>query len=254
MAICNQAVLALQNARLYQNLMEEKDRLVTVEEDARKKLARNLHDGPTQTIAAIAMRLNYVRLLVDRDPERSIQELHQLEDLARMTTKEIRQMLFTLRPLILESQGLVAALEQLRQKHQETNRLPFHLEAERDVDRLLSKDAKGAIFYIVEEASANARKHAEAANLWVRLYQRGMSVVAEVEDDGKGFDVAAMEADYANRGSLGLINLRERAVLVKGKTVVTSAPGKGTKVTVTVPVSEGLQEVGDQSDTGVPTA
>lgn len=254
MAICNQAVLALQNARLYQNLMEEKDRLVTVEEDARKKLARNLHDGPTQTIAAIAMRLNYVRLLVDRDPERSIQELHQLEDLARMTTKEIRQMLFTLRPLILESQGLVAALEQLRQKHQETNRLPFHLEAERDVDRLLSKDAKGAIFYIVEEASANARKHAEATNLWVRLYQRGMSVVAEVEDDGKGFDVAAMEADYANRGSLGLINLRERAVLVKGKTVVTSAPGKGTKVTVTVPVSEGLQEVGDQSDTGVPTA
>ncbi len=254
MAICNQAVLALQNARLYQNLMEEKDRLVTVEEDARKKLARNLHDGPTQTIAAIAMRLNYVRLLVDRDPERSIQELHQLEDLARMTTKEIRQMLFTLRPLILESQGLVAALEQLRQKHQETNRLPFHLETERDVDRLLSKDAKGAIFYIVEEASANARKHAEATNLWVRLYQRGMSVVAEVEDDGKGFDVAAMEADYANRGSLGLINLRERAVLVKGKTVVTSAPGKGTKVTVTVPVSEGLQEVGDQSDTGVPTA
>ncbi len=67
-------MLALQNARLYQNLMEEKDRLVTVEEDARKKLARNLHDGPTQTIAAIAMRLNYVRLLVDRDrtfPSRS---------------------------------------------------------------------------------------------------------------------------------------------------------------------------------------
>jgi len=171
-----------------------------------------------------------------------------------MTTKEIRQMLFTLRPLILESQGLVAALEQLRQKHQETNTLPFHLEAERDVDHLLSKDAKGAIFYIVEEASANARKHAEAKNLWVRLYQRGMSVVAEVEDDGKGFDVAAMEADYASRGSLGLINLRERAVLVKGKTVVTSAPSKGTKVTVTVPVSEGLQDASEASDVGAPTA
>ena len=66
-AICNQAVMALQNANLYQNLMEEKDRLVTVEEDARKKLARNLHDGPTQTIAAIAMRLNYIRMLVTRD-------------------------------------------------------------------------------------------------------------------------------------------------------------------------------------------
>ncbi len=241
-AICNQAVLALQNARLYQNLMEEKDRLVTVEEDARKKLARNLHDGPTQTIAAIAMRLNYIRLLVERDPERAGQELQQLEDLARMTTKEIRQMLFTLRPLILESQGLVAALEQLRQKHQETCLLPFHLEAEKEVEKLLSKDAKGAIFYIVEEASANARKHAQAANLWVRLYQRGMSVVAEVEDDGQGFDVAALEADYAKRGSLGLLNLRERAVLVKGKTSVVSAPGKGTKVTVNVPVEESQRE------------
>lgn len=244
LAICNQAVLALQNARLYQNLMEEKDRLVTVEEDARKKLARNLHDGPTQTIAAIAMRLNYVRLLIERDPERAVQELQQLEDLARMTTKEIRQMLFTLRPLILESQGLIAALEQLRQKQQETSLLPFHLDAERAVDQLLSKDAKGAIFYIVEEASTNVRRHACAKNLWVRLFQRGMSVVAEVEDDGIGFDVAALEIDYANRGSLGLLNLRERAALVKGKTIVVSSPGKGTKITVTVPVEDAQKDSG----------
>jgi signal transduction histidine kinase len=236
-AICNQAVLALQNARLYQNLMDEKDRLVTVEEDARKKLARNLHDGPTQTIAAIAMRLNYIRLLIDQNPTDAVQEIHQLEDLARRTTKEIRQMLFTLRPLILESQGLVAALEQLRQKFQETSAVTLHLEADREVDRLLSKDTKGSVFYIVEEATNNARKHAQANNIWIRLYQRGMNVVAEVEDDGKGFDVAAMEANYASRGSLGIINIRERAILAKGKTVFNTAPGKGTKVVVTVPIS-----------------
>lgn len=236
-AICNQAVLALQNARLYENLMDEKDRLVTVEEEARKKLARNLHDGPTQTIAAIAMRLNYIRLLVDQSPDEATQEIQQLERLARRTTKEIRQMLFTLRPLILESQGLVAALEQLRLKYQETSSMTLlHLEADREIDRLLTKAVKGTVFYIVEEATNNARKHAEADNIWIRLYQQGMNVVAEVQDDGKGFEVAEMEANYASRGSLGMINLRERASLAKGKTVISSAPGKGTKVTLTVPM------------------
>ena len=237
-AICNQAVMAIQNANLYQNLMEEKDRLVTVEEDARKKLARNLHDGPTQTIAAIAMRLNYIRMLVEREPAKSLEELKQLEELARKTTKEIRQMLFTLRPLILETQGLIPALEQLKQKISETDPLPvIHLELNKEAEALLNKEAQGAIFYITEEATTNVRKYAKAKNLWLRLSQRGMNVIAEIEDDGAGFDVAAMEANYATRGSLGLINLRERATLVKGKTVIKSAPGQGTKVTVTIPVT-----------------
>ncbi len=236
-AIGNQAVMALQNASLYQNLMEEKERLVAVEEDARKKLARDLHDGPTQTIAAIAMRLNYIRLLVKRNPEQSIVELEQLEALARKTTKEIRQMLFTLRPLILETQGLIAALTQLKKKLEETTpETQFHLEADSEAEELLSTEAQGAIFYITEEAITNARKHAEAKNLWIRLYRRGMNVVAEIEDDGKGFDVASVKASYSERSSLGMLNLQERATLVKGKTVIRSTPGKGTKITVTIPV------------------
>lgn len=236
-AICNQAVLALQNANLYQNLMDEKDRLVTVEEDARKKLARNLHDGPTQTIAAIAMRLNYIRMLITRDPSKSAEELRQLEELARRTTKEIRQMLFTLRPLILETQGLIPALQQLKKKRAETDPLPvIHLELDKKAETLLSKEAQGAIFYITDEASTNVRKHAEAKNLWIRLYQHGMNAVVEIEDDGVGFDVVALEANYATRGSLGMLNIRERAKLVKGRSVIKSAPGQGTKITITIPV------------------
>ncbi len=235
-AVCNQAVMALQNARLYQDLMEDKEKLVAVEEDARKKLARDLHDGPTQTIAAIAMRLNYVRMLLNRDPAKAPEELQQLEDLARKTTKEIRQMLFTLRPLILETQGLVPALEQYIQKLAETDPTPITLESRDNVDEVLDKEAQGALFYTIEEALTNARKHAKATHLWIRLYRRGSSIVAEVEDDGLGFDVAAVEEKYAERSSLGMMNLRERSSLVGGKTVIQSAPGKGTKVSVTLPI------------------
>ena len=243
-AICNQAVMALQNATLYQNLMDEKEKLVAVEEDARKRLARNLHDGPTQTIAAIAMRLNYTRMLINKqDSEEALKELQQLEDLARYTTKEIRQMLFILRPLILETQGLVPALRQLQKKIQETNpETKIHLEAEEDAARLLNKEAQGAIFYITEEALNNARKHAEADNLWIRIFKRGMNLITEIEDDGKGFDVAAVKSNYAERSSLGMLNLQERAKLVKGKTVIRSTPGEGTTITVTIPL-EATEEI-----------
>ena len=236
-AICNQAVLALQNASLYQNLMDDKDKLVTVEEDARKHLARNLHDGPTQTIAAIAMRLNYIRTMMNKDPERAIQELAQVENMARLTTKEIRQMLFTLRPLILESQGLVAAVDQLRLKLLEISDIAIHLESDPVVDDLLSEAAKGSIFYIIDEAITNVRKHSLAENIWIRINHQGYNVITEIEDDGIGFDVVEWEYQYADRGNMGLINIRERAELVKGKTTIRSKPSSGTFITVTIPAT-----------------
>ncbi len=235
-AICNQAIIALQNAQLYQDLLAEKERIVEIEEDERKKLARDLHDGPTQSIAAIAMRLNYVRLLLNRDPQRVDNELHNIEDLARRTTKEIRQMLFRLRPIILETQGLTAALEQYVQKLEETDPMHYHLQIQ-PVEDHLDLDGQGAIFYIIDEAITNARKHAQASNLWIRMGMRDNSFVAQVEDDGSGFDVAAVQARYDERaGSLGMINLHERTELLGGKLRIESAPGKGTRITVIVPL------------------
>ncbi|MBN1486898.1 MAG: GAF domain-containing sensor histidine kinase [Anaerolineae bacterium] len=244
-AVCNQAVMALQNATLYRNLIEEKEKLVAVEEDARKRLARDLHDGPTQTIAAIAMRLNYIRLLLKKDLDQSLKEIKELEDLARKTTKEIRQMLFTLRPLILETQGLIAALEQYIIKLAETDPLPIHLEADKEAGKRLSKEAQGSVFYIVEEAITNARKHAQAQDLWVRIYKQGSNVITEIEDNGRGFDVAATEANYDKRGSLGMMNLQERAELVGGNTVIRSKVGEGTKIIVNIPVKAEAIESGD---------
>jgi signal transduction histidine kinase len=236
-AICNQAIIALQNAQLYQDLLAEKERIVEIEEDERKKLARNLHDGPTQSIAAIAMRLNYVRLLLERDPQKVSKELANIEDLARRTTKEIRQMLFTLRPIILETQGLTAALEQYIQKLEETDAIAYHLQTQ-PVEDNLDIDAQGGVFYIIDEAITNARKHAQPNNVWVRMGIRDRSLVVQVEDDGSGFDVAGVQDRYDERGSLGMINLHERTELLGGKIRIESAPGKGTRVTVIAPLQD----------------
>lgn len=250
-AIGTQSTLSLQNAVLYQNLLTEKERIVEVEEDARKKLARDLHDGPTQSVAAIAMRVNYIRRLLERQPQQAIEELWKVEELARRTTKEIRHMLFTMRPLVLETQGLVAALEQLADKMRETYETAVAVEAQVDVENLMDTNAQGVLFYIIEEAVNNARKHAQSEQIWVRLYRRDTYVVGEIEDNGVGFDVEAVDAGYERRGSLGMVNMRERAELIEGTLRIQSAKGSGTKISVLIPAHlDG--ESGSEAETAPP--
>jgi signal transduction histidine kinase len=234
-AVASQTVVALENAQLYQDLQAEKERIIAVEEEARAKLARDLHDGPTQSISAIAMRLNFSRLLLDRDPQRVKDELFRLENLARRTTKEIRTMLFTLRPVVLETQGLRVAVEQLVAKLQEMGDLPVKIEIA-DVEDKIDVNVKTVAWFITEECLNNAKKYAEASNIWVRMYVRNGQFVAEVEDDGKGFSVDEVMSSYDQRGSYGLMNLQERADLVNGRMTIQSEPGKGSKFTLTVPL------------------
>ena len=237
-AISHQAMVALQNARLYRDLEQEKERITDIQEEARRKLARDLHDGPTQSIAAIAMRVNFARRLMERDPKAASDELFKVEDLARRTTKEIRHMLFTLRPLILESQGLVAALNQLADKVRETHGQNVIVEAQPGSAEQLELGKQGVVFFIAEEAINNARKHAEARHIWVRLRMKEGFFVLEVEDDGVGFNVGAVDTNYEQRGSLGMVNMRERAELVSGMLRIDSSEGIGTRITIFVPLSE----------------
>lgn len=236
-AFCNQTVVALQNAQLYHSLREEKEKIVDADGEARKKLARDLHDGPTQSVAAIAMRLNYTRLLLDKEPQKVKEELEKLEALARRTTKEIRTMLFTLRPVILETQGLIPALEHYMKQLEEETGIAIHLEAP-DLGERLNIEIEGVTFSVVEEAVNNAKKYAQARNIWVRLGFEDSFFVVTVEDDGQGFDVAEVMESYDQRGSLGLINMRERAELVDGTWSLESAFGQGTKMTLIVPLPE----------------
>jgi signal transduction histidine kinase len=147
-------------------------------------------------------------------------------------------MLFTLRPLILESQGLVAALNQLAEKVRETHGQNVIVEAQPGAAEQLELGKQGVVFYIAEEAINNARKHAEARHIWVRLRMREEFFVLEVEDDGVGFNVGAVDTNYEQRGSLGMVNMRERAELVSGLLRIDSAEGIGTRITVYVPLSE----------------
>jgi signal transduction histidine kinase len=237
--IGRQAVIALQNARLYQDLIEEKERMVEVQEEARKKLARDLHDGPTQSVAAMAMRVNLARRMMAKDVGEATNELVKIEELAHRTTKEIRHMLFTLRPLILESQGLNAALQAMAEKMRETFSQNVIINVDDNILQDMEMGKQGVIFYIIEEATNNARKHANAPHIWVRLRPFESEVaLLEIEDDGLGFDVAAVNKSYDKRGSLGMVNLRERTELVNGLLNIDSAPGKGTRIQVYIPLSE----------------
>lgn len=232
-----QAMIALQNARLYRELEQEKERIAEIQEDARKKLARDLHDGPTQSIGAIGMRVNFARRLMERDPKAAADELYKIEDLTRRTTKEVRQMLFTLRPLVLESSGLEAALQQLAEKMKENHNQRVHVEVDNSVIDEMEIGKKGVLFFIAEEAVNNARKHARAQNIWVRIKRRDDMLQLEIVDDGIGFNLSEVESGYEKRDSLGMVNLRERAELVNGILKIDSREGRGTNIKVLVPLS-----------------
>jgi signal transduction histidine kinase len=236
--ISHQSVIAIQNARLYSDIQKEKEKMIEIQQQEHKKLARDLHDGPTQSMAAIAMRLNFARRLLERDPKATAEELAKIEELARRTTKEIRHMLFTLRPLELESQGLIGALKAMAEKTHETFNQNVIVEAEENVITQLEMSRQTIIFYIAEEAINNACKYAQANHIWVRMkdYDKDL-VMLEVQDDGVGFDKSSAESSSEQRGSLGLRNMNERTEMVNGIFRLDSLIGKGTTIRVLIPLT-----------------
>jgi len=176
-----------------------------------------------------------------KDVKGATEEIVKLEELAHRTTKEIRHMLFTLRPLILESQGLTAAVQAMSDKMMETYTQKVTVDIEERVTIQLEMGKQGVIFYIIEEAVNNARKHAAAPVIAVNLRQMEAGIaVLEIVDNGAGFDVKSVTEAYDKRAnsSLGMVNLRERAELVNGLFRLESTPGIGTKVQVYIPLTE----------------
>lgn len=235
-AIGVQATVALHNAVLYNNLREEKERILRIEANGRRALVRDLHDIPTQTVSAVAMHLSTLPTIAERYPERLVDEVNNIRGMALRATEELRHVMFTIRPLSLEASGLKTALDQLAEKMGSTYKQTMQVKIDERIETVLDKDAKGSLFYLIEEAANNARKYAKAPVIQVQGGIQNDSVIIRIRDNGEGFDSDAVGEDYENRGSFGMVNMRERAELINGTFDLQSSPGKGTIVTVRVPI------------------
>jgi signal transduction histidine kinase len=136
----------------------------------------------------------------------------------------------------LETQGLLATLQQYVSRYRDPNgSMKLRMEAPQSIPRL-PVEIEGVIFIIVQEAVNNARKHAQANEVVIYLYQEEGQLVASVRDRGRGFNLLVVESSYNTRGSLGLLNMRERARLIGGEFRIRSVEGEGTNVELRVPL------------------
>jgi signal transduction histidine kinase len=234
-AVADQTVIALQNAQLYQRLEEEKQRLIEADSKARRELARDLHDGPIQKISLIAMHFNVLKTMAVNRPEKLPGELSKLETIAKDATEELRQRLFTLRPLLLESKGLGPAIDSMLTQISERDGIETSLVGGEAGD-ILNRQIQEVVFTIIEEALTNARKHAKPDKIEVKMWQESDLFIARVADDGIGFNILDVQLDYDMRGSLGLINMQERTERIDGSLRIDSTPGLGTTITLILPL------------------
>ncbi|MEA2493413.1 MAG: hypothetical protein QOJ29_1324, partial [Thermoleophilaceae bacterium] len=202
--------------------------LVTAGEEERARIAGDIHDDSIQAIAAAGMRLQILRRKLD-DPEQ-LRLLGELQQTIGLSIDRLRHLLFELRPPVLDSEGLAAALEMYLQDAAAGSTTRYELN-----DRLRSQPSKQTrtiLYRIVQEALVNVRKHAFATSVTVSLRERDSGYLVRIADDGVGF---AVDQTKPVSGHLGLASMRERALLADGWMQVMSAPQEGTTIEVWVP-------------------
>ncbi len=236
-----QSATAIQNAQLLHSVRQERDRILGIEADVKRNLSRDLHDGPAQIIAGIVMNAGFIRKLLRKDPQMAEKELIEIEKMAKRASHQVRTLMFELRPLVLESQGLAPALEFYAQRLREDGKLKWDSkETSIEVitegpERRLEPKAEALVFSVLQEALGNTTKHAKAENVWIKIVNREDKTIASIEDDGRGFDVNEVMASYGTRGSLGMINMKERAEMIDAEFTITSEKDKGTLIKLEIP-------------------
>jgi len=218
----DQAAIAIEHARLSQQVQE----MAVIEE--RHRLSRELHDSVNQLLYSIMLYSEAaIRQAEQSDWERARQHLERLRESAQEALKEMRMLIFELRPSILGQLGLRAALEQRLRLVEEQVGLTAALKWR--VNSPLDKHLEETLYGIAQEALNNIVKHARARNLFVHVVQSGQSLILRIEDDGVGMDVENLPV-----AGLGLKTMRERAEAIGGKLRLQSALGQGTVVTFEV--------------------
>ena len=219
-----QAGLVLRNVRLIEELRASRQRLVAAQDEERRKIERNLHDGAQQQLVALAVQLKLARTMVDRDPAKAGQLLETLQGSATDAIEDLRDLARGIYPPLLADKGLTAALEAQARKAA----VPTTLDAE-GLGRY-EQDVEAAVYFCALEALNNVAKYAEASSARVHLTASNGDLRFEVTDDGKGFDASA--TSYGT----GMQGMADRLDAIGGELEIDSAPGRGTTVRGRVPV------------------
>jgi PAS domain S-box-containing protein len=204
--------------------------------EERRRIAREIHDGLAQDLAALRVRVGLWHDLVDGDPAQMHVELDALQSLLRQNIRDVRRSIFALRPISLDELGFYPAIQRFVREFGEQHQLHVDLQILGPQDRLLPQ-WEPMLFRIIQEALNNVGKHAQAASAWIELDMRQVDTIRlTVRDDGVGFD-PGMLSQAVQRGHIGLTQMRERIEQIGGEIEIESRAGKGTAICVALPAS-----------------
>ena len=234
-AIGNQIGVAVENARLYKNMRFYVGQITGAQEEERKRIARELHDETAQALIDLSRRLDDLATSREQLPESAIGRLEEFQELIDSILRGVRRFSRDLRPSVLDDLGLLPALEWLTTNLVEGDRIETELKVY-GKRRRLPPEAELALFRIAQEALSNVRRHSQASRVMTAVEFGEGRVTLTVDDNGRGFELPGRTDDLATTGKLGLIGMHERARLLNGTLTMHSEPGKGTTMTVDVPV------------------
>lgn len=216
-------------------------RIIKAQEEERRRVAREIHDGPAQSMANIVLRAEFCERLIDKDVQAAKKELVHFKQLVRENLKDVRKIIYDLRPMVLDDLGLIPALSRYIEDFKTRFNIDVKLVASPKNIRL-PNTLEVAIYRVIQEALQNVNKHAFAKRVLVKVDITKDKVQAFVRDDGKGFNIMEVFADKEREG-YGLLGMRERVELLGGNVHFYSQTGKGTEVAIEIPLQNSEGEV-----------
>ncbi|MBM4760881.1 sensor histidine kinase [Bacillus sp. B15-48] len=207
-------------------------KIIEAQEDERKRLSREIHDGPAQMLANVMMRSDLIeKIHKERSGEEAMTEIRNLKVMVRSALYEVRRIIYDLRPMALDDLGLVPTLRKYLQTIEDYHKTTKIIFSNIGMDNRLPAKYEVALFRLIQESVQNAFKHAEANVIEVKLQITDTMVYVDVKDDGKGFDDTIRKKE-----SFGLIGMRERVDLLGGEIFIDTSIGNGTLVKIQVPL------------------
>ena len=213
-------------------------KVIEAQEEERQRLARDMHDGPAQSMANIVVKAELCEKLMEIDKERSKGELKNLKGIAKYALEDIRKTIYDLRPMSLDDLGLIPTLERYICNFNNDSSINVELKILGNIYELESA-IEIAIFRVIQEGLNNIFKHSKANNATISIEFLLDRLNISIIDDGLGFDVKEINSTGSNINSgFGLINIRERVELLGGTFHIKSLPGSGTKLIIFLPIIE----------------